>query len=351
MYREDVENYPKTYAKSNIDQIIESLDATRSMSLFAPSGFGKSSLTKFISFNQSYRSRYTKLKKIQFVYVNLSELSAETFEEASNPFTPLENNRQKRFLEILYRSFLEQDKTITSDDIQNLLAKFQQGDYKNNFYFFIEKFLKITRGKLIVIILDNMDVLNKQGFDSQKEFLKNFRDQYRTRMEYLFVFGELKELDNLTKKNWGNLIDIITQKILLMQISKVEECILPMHLEQNYLLFNLYFKHTQYFQEKLKLIKQWSGGFPPYFKYLFRYTDLDKLKNLIVDRELDLASERLLTSLDQEHVDVLKKLVKDKAFNEKSRGSRELLDMGIIVKENKGFRLFSPLFHHYIKSV
>ena len=348
MYREDVENYPKNYAKSNVDQIIDAIDITRSLSVFAPSGFGKSSLSKYIAFNQAYKSRYYKLKKVNFVYVNLSELSAETFEESQAMFSPVENNKQKRFSEILYRSFLEADRTKSTEQIQDAILNFQNGDYKNNFYFFIEKYLKLNKGKLTILILDNSDALNKQGFEAQKEFLKNFRDQYRTRVEYLFLIGELTELNNLNRSKWGTLVDLITQKILLMKMPVLEECILPMHIEESMIVYNLFTKHSSAFKERLKLIDQWSGGYPPYFKYLFRLNNLESLRNLVVDRELELSAERLLSSLDKEHLEVLQKLVKDKKFNEKTREGKELLQMGVIVKEAAGFRLFSPLLHHYI---
>ncbi|MFS8130495.1 MAG: hypothetical protein ACMG57_00805 [Candidatus Dojkabacteria bacterium] len=350
MYREDVENYPKKYAKSNVDQIIDTIDLSRSLSIFAPSGFGKSSLSKYIAFNQSYRNRYYKLKRVNFVYVNLSELSAETFEESQAMFSPVDNNKQKRFIEILYRSFLETDRTKSTEQIQDKLLEFQNGDFKNNYYAFIEKYLKQNKGKLSVLILDNVEALNKPGFDGQKEFLKNFRDQYRTRIEYLFMIGDLTQLDHLNKAKWSSLIDLITQKILLMKMPVVEECILPMHVEENIIMFNLITRYSSWFKEKLKLIHQWSGGYPPYFKYLFRINNLESLKNLIVDRELELSSERLISSLDKAHLGVLMDLVKKKIFDEKSRESKELLQMGLIIKEPQGFRLFSPLLHHYLNN-
>ncbi len=351
MYREDVENYPKNYAKSNIDQVMEAIDVVRPLTLFAPSGFGKSTISKYISFNSTYRSRYSFLKKVNFIYINLSELFAETYDDNQNLFAQVESNKQKRFVEILYRSFLEADRSINEDNIQDRLRDFQDGDYKNNFYFFIEKYLKVNRGKLTFIVLDNMETLSKPGFETQKEFLRNFRDQYKTRIEYLFMMGNLHELNNLSKTKWGSLIDLITQKIIFMRMPVTEENILPSHVEYPMVFFNQIIRRTEAFKEKFKLITKWSGGYPPYFKYLFRIKNIDSLRNLVVDRELELASERLYTSLDKAHCDILRKLVKDRKLNETDRETKELIAMGVIMKDPEGYRLFSPVFNYYINSL
>lgn len=350
MYKEDVENYPSNYSKSAVDQVINAIDSTRSFSLFAPSGFGKSTMAKYICFNKAYRSRYSKLKKINFIYINLAELSAETFEETLGVFNNSENNKQKRFMEILFRSFLESEKGMNEDLLRNQMDDFRNGDLKINFYSFVEKYLRRHKNLLNLIVLDNTETINKPGFEVQKEFFRNFRDQFRTRIEYLFMIGELTELNTLNKKNWGGLLELICQKIIFMQMPITRECILPKHIEYPMPIFNLIIRHTAAFKEKLNLVDKWSGGYPPYFKYLFRM-NIDSLRNLIVDRELEFASERLYRSLDEDHMKILNNFVINKKFDKNTREFKELIEMRVIQEESGKFKLFSPIFHHYLANI
>lgn len=349
MYRDEVEQYPNNYSRSILDRIIRELDTTRALTIFSPSGFGKSALAKYMTFNQGYKSRYYDLKKVQFVYVNLNELAAEPFEEQTLTNNQTETNKHKRFLEIIARSFIESSGKLSYDQIQATIESTISNDYKKSFYTFIDNFIR-KQGKFTFVILDGLEVLVKPEFDKLKEFLKNLRDQYKTKLDFIFFIGDLNYLSTISRNVWGSLNDLLIHKIILMPMPETNESVLPMHFSQMPLYFNLITRQSPLFKERIKVVDYLGGGYPPFFKYLFRIKDIDQLKNPSYDREIEFASEKLFHSLTEDHQNLLLALVNKKDFDHTSRAFKELEALKILRVEGDRIKLFSPFFGIFLKS-
>jgi hypothetical protein len=349
MYKQDVEHYPRDFQRSLIKRTVDELNVSHSLTVFSPSGFGKSTLAKFMTFNRKYRSQFSKLKNIHFVYVNLNEIMSEPFEEQKGILQPqVETNKFKSFLDLMMRSFMESDGNLSYLEIQTQLELHSSSDYKKTFYSYIENFIQDK--KLVFIMLDEMEALTQPGYEVIKEFLKNLREQYRTKLEYVFLIGDLNYIDRINRDTWGKLTDLLAHKILLLPLPKVIESVLPMHFNQHWLYFNLITKHSTNLKEKISIVESLSGGFPPYFKNLFRIKDFEVLKKTTYSRELQLASERLHKSLARGHVETLRKFIIERKIDQ-TRYFKELLDMGIIRYKNNSYNIFSPFYSIYLKNI
>lgn len=351
MYREAVKIFPKDYSLTNVQRIISALDSSRSLTVFAPYGYGKSVLARYLVHNTKYRAKYSKLRNYHFVYINLKELSAEPFDELTLANVQPENNKQRKFLEIIARSIINSYTDLSQTQMHERLIPIQEShDYKNAFYKILEDFLKAVKHRTAVFVIDDLESIANKGFEAQREFLSTLREQQRPRIEFLMFLGDLEYLANITNEHWGSLVNVISSKILLMKMPELNESILPAHFDQSRIRFHLFTKRTQNFQDRLKLIRKVSGGYPPYFKYMFRMRTTQELETSVISRELYSASQSLYDSLNSDHRIMLISLLSGDRISQSSQEAAELIALGILIPHGKEIGLFSPIFESFIRN-
>ncbi len=351
MYREAVRTFPKDYSETNVRRIVGAIDISRSLTVFAPQGYGKSVLARYLVYNSRFKRKYSKMRNIHMVYVNLTELSAEAFDEITINNIQPENNKQRRFLEILAKSIFNSYTELSQTQLQEKLRPIvENADYKNEFYRIFESFLNNVKYKTVFFVLDGMESIAGKRFEAQREFLSTLREQQIPRIEYIFFMGDLEFLANIHREQWGSLANIIASKILLMKMPETAESILPMHFDQSRFRFNFFTKRTSAFRERLKLIRKITGGYPPYFKYLFKLRSTRELETAVLSRELHSVSQSLYDSLNSEHRELLIQLLSGERISQSSQAAIELIALGILIPHGKEIGMFSAIFEHFIRN-
>ena len=269
------ELFPTQYAKTNVDKILSNISyahfkrPSSPISIIAPAGFGKTHILRYIAYNRKYRRRYLRLRKVEFIYVNINEVLIEKVGGANGFIWAPDYAPQTVALEkILYRKVINKQqelkrqikqypsvpdswsKDILIESIEALVSDFPD----KNFYF----------------IFDDVDKLFQFETISISNLIKYIRDRYRGNIECIFSINTTRWFEEIKAETHGEIANYLTQNTIVLVLMDVKET----ELYVDSPLVNFYSKYIAHnlpsYKSKLKKIQILSGGYLPYKKYLFK---------------------------------------------------------------------------------
>ncbi|MCA9381116.1 hypothetical protein KC678_02535 [Candidatus Dojkabacteria bacterium] len=345
------ELFPPQYAKSNVDKILSSISyahfkrPSSPLSIIAPAGYGKTHILRYIAYNRKYRRRYSRLRKIEFIYININEVLIEKVGGANGFIWAPDYAPQTVALEkILYRKVINKyqelcklikqyppipdswSKDILIGAIEDLVSKFPD----KNFYF----------------IFDDVDKLFQFETISISNLIKYIRDRYRGSIECIFSINTTRWFEEAKAESHGEIVNYLTQRTVVLGLMDIKETELYidnplMNLYARYFLHNL-----PSYKTKSKRIQELSGGYLPYKKYLINsITDINRIG---MNPALANISEKLIVSLTSKQKDILFDFIAGVKVNN-SWDLNFLQETGIIKRYKSQNILFSPIFKKYLE--
>lgn len=324
MYTNDTANWSAKYAQEHVSRIVSKLVVCAPVTVFAPSGFGKSILLNYIAYNCKYRKRY-RLRNTLIAYVDATEIVASITqnlpETGSQPIV-------SKILAAGVRKTLSQAKlpVPASEDIISLLE------------------WVFTRNKnlRLFLIVDGLEQLTGEQFSHVREQLKYTRDTFRNHLDYIFGIGTAQAMQ-ITREKYGTLSTLIGQQTVIINLpQKTTEVYRTLYSQPVWLSW----LRVPLLRKRFAYIDQVSGGYPPYIKYLLRAESTANGNMVPLEQEIIIASKRLLQSLTSEMSQLLSKLAHNIPVNTQSNDYIMLNTLGII---NQG-KVFSPILENYLKS-
>lgn len=334
MYLGDIQDLPSNYRKSSLNHLFNEIDPSNSVNFYAPSGFGKSHLFRFISFNRSYKRHYKSARNYYFAYVDANELAVKA--KSVLQLNTINNPQAVTLQEVAeeeIKSALELMTTVqrlTNNNNQKIKDYISAVIHDNpKAYFFI--------------IIDGVEQLVDTQYQVMLDVFKYIRDRYRGRLDYIFGISQGDFIEKKDYSELGSIAPLLGRKIVSIPLEPNSEQIFKSMYKGNKLLLLFTKKRNK---QRLIKVDTMSGGYAPYIKYLLgRREPLDLVQPLPV--ELKTASMRLKNSLSQNQYNCIKNLLLNNYLTE-TNSTKALFNLRILHKDNEGIRLFSPIMHKFI---
>lgn len=333
--------YPLTFREADAKTLGSHLLHRHNVNLVGMKRVGISNFLRFFLYRDDVVSEYiSTTEKHLFIPVDLNDL----VEREVYPFWVL---TMKRIVDTVNRSYLP---NVDKKELESLfMASIQSQD----------QFLLIDSvRKSLISILDSgvmptlfflrfdrmKDVVNQQFFDN----LQGLKDATHQKLSY--VFTGYRTLDQLSPKVFTKASlsvflhpQCITpastsdMEVILTQFKMKYELKLPSSLETE--LLRLCGGHVQYLQLALILLNENGKEFTK-----------DNLEQILYDDErILLMSEELYEGLEKSEKEVVREVAQKTTVSQKKLSDVSYLrDVGLLVKDEGDYTLFSPLFDRYI---
>lgn len=347
----EVQDYSADYSASQVKSLIRKLQESQSLTLFAPSGFGKTKLLKFLAYNHKYQRRYRELHNVRFVYIDMNEYAAEASIDASAVLPSAENFKLNRLLYILTRNLISANLQTTSQleierEYSHLAA--EGSDPKLNLYIYLDKMIAMRRDVIAYLTLDNVEAILKPGFEDSTEFIVSLRERYKSHLNLIFAIPDAHLFEPSHVDRWAGLKNLALQSVFPLPLPTVSETYQMSVLLPQFKPLRWIIQRSPKYKAKVARIQELTGGYPVYTKKL-GLLSLEGLANIPSTWELDLASQRLLGSLTVKQFQILNSISQNRDVAE-SRDLGLLLALKLVSKEGTKYKLFSPIMSTFLKS-
>lgn len=345
MYNHDAKKFSIIYRRQDVSKITGKLGTGMPLTVFAPSGFGKSIVVRYMTYHNHYKLLHPiRTFNTHFVYFDCKVITTENVNVKNVMFSSSESkNMTGIYKEMIYPDFLQALKNSLADDGLNFPKTDKLID-------FLDELIKRYSKKRFFVFLDSFDLLISEKYFKVRQILKYLRDRYRGHIEYIFVLSEEKYLYKENLQDLGEILNMLGERIISLPIKSslvsygLSSSILPSYIYYIYYLINWKIRN------RFRLINQLAGGYGPYIKHLMVYSE-SELKKIIRDKsylnfEIESRSERLLRSLTPTTNRLLIQIAKTGELNteDKERAYR-LRNLGMVLDND---RLFSPLMERFL---
>ena len=340
---QDVKRYSGRFNKPQVDKIIKNLKTATPLTVYAPSGFGKSRVLTYISFNRRYRKFKWKLRNTYFAYLDATDIAVQSLDGAQQPSHRDPSTAAKYHREVIETKFLEALKAMCKHH------NFAYSKDETDLFALLDKLVDNNPRMRIYLILDGIEKLFADKFRTRRDTIKFLRDKYRGNLEYIFGMSDAKYIDEIDT-NLGELSKLLAQKFISLPLidSGMAEYLHFSTGRIHRYLHKIWIRIDRSLSARFKLIDRISGGYPPYVKYLLSL-DKRELAELGLSKELEIGSKRLIKSLHPKQQIYMKKVMQDPGFHQNDLYFTLLKELRIIRNYENSQKLFSQIMYWFLK--
>lgn len=344
MHKNGVRKQIGFYRWNAVDLVLSNIALGKPITIFSPSGGGKSSLMNYLAFNHRYKFFHPiKSYNTHFIYFDTKYLKTEKIDQRNVIYSGDKTEIARIYKQMLYPYLLDVFKHMAEEyHLKNI--------DEEDFIKYIDKLIKLYPRKRFFIFIDGVDQIFDAKYEVVRSILKFLRDKYRGHIEFIFTMTHEKYLDSKVFSEIGEIGNLIGQRILYLPINlstyglSILSSVIPMNLYTILYVFRFRLRksHSQ--------IDYLSGGYGPYSKAMLSMdeNELNDILKYPLSLELRSRTERLLRSFNPSTNQILLKIAGGvNPDNLDHNAIKNLTRLGIL-KEGK---LFSPVLEKYLHEV
>lgn len=315
------------------------LTEQRTISIFAPSGYDKSQYFRYLAFNKRYKAQFKDFKNVKIIYIDSTEIKINSNVEQSNYLMPQISKTDE--IEILFLKDIADSMNVSLDrDVFYLTGYALRDELMKLMEYMLDRYSE----KVFYFVLDGSDeFFFSKDYNSYISFFKYFKNKFRGRVEYIFVFGYLSTLKKILTSGDKSNSYLFSSKIIYLPLLHPKDTY--RHMVYSPLTFIMYLlrKRNPAFQMWLNKIYKISGGYPLYTRILMSL----KISRDVINNDLLSATRRLLGSFTDKHIHTLISIAKGEQV-EKTDELTVLVKLGIVRLENNQLQIFSIILKNYL---
>jgi len=327
------------YSETNINNIVPKIKGSMSLTIVAPTGFGKSTLYRFITSNKKYRKRFSNLKNIIFLYIDLTDCISDLEQINKHNQSLYEPKDELSAIKKLFANSIARFLKIQPDEISNANLDQKLESLMNSL-------IQTYPNKIIYFILDEFQYLLINNSLIHGSFIKGFRAQFKGHLEYIFSITNIDYLKKITPESYNGFSHLLSHQVITLQLVHNKETYRFKSSGYKRIIDERIVRNSRKFKELLEQAYALSGGYFPYSRYLFSLNEIPLTINLTM--ELKLASNNLLKNLTQTQLRILRSIVYKRQVSH-SDDLKFLMDSKIIRGETGVLKLFSPIMEEYFR--
>lgn len=335
MYREDAERQPHDFHRAQVDLIVEAVRAAGSLTVFAPSGFGKSTALKYITYNRRYRHRHRWMRSFSFVYIDCRDIATIVDDYMRRAGTDLHTQTLSSLLE---EKLLESFKRTSPSAATDLYEELSRLVKRNLNYY---------------LILDSFETLIGPEYREALQFMRVLRDKYKPYLEYVFAVSDLGLATNISRNTIGPIADLMAERVVYVPLGVSARDVDLQSVIGLSSWRRMLYRFKQGRRAYYKWVDSLSGGYPQYSRFLnqlARENQKPPSLTAILDRpEIKAATDRLLGSLTKPCIEGLAIVAIHRPPTLKGIHFADILTkLGLVVLRGGVYEVFSPILRTHL---
>jgi len=248
-------------------------------------------------------------------------------------------NRKAIVVKNLYRALMD------SGLVPNL--QIEERPSEETLYNLLNKDKKLR----ILFALDNIEKILLPEYRWVLDYFKSIRGMYKGRVELILTCSNYSTVTELRKE----LLNAQSHIQVLFKMTYSASGFYRFKMRPSTAIYHLKKILNPGFGKKFDYIDKYAGGYPPYIKAMLYFKEERSLEELVQSSEMQLASQRFLSSMSERQYAFLLGAVRTpKMLGNNLKDLPEeiamLFKMEIVVQDDDSLKLFSPVLFHHLKA-